>query len=180
MIGLLTWSTYGAWLPGPGRGWIDPGAEHATEPLPEPDVRLAGARAGTIHRDPVRLSPEQRDRVLSHLEHMAGYRDYRPLAAVAAEDHVHVLLEADDDLDIPRLVQLVKGSLSRNLTCAGGDEPAPTPSGRVFPHRRWFSHQFSFRRVRGEDALAGVRRALLGHGGPDAAVRTWDRGRAGT
>ena len=49
MIGLLTWTTYGTWLSGPARGWIDLGRSAQADALPEPDEVISQQRRRSLN-----------------------------------------------------------------------------------------------------------------------------------
>jgi REP element-mobilizing transposase RayT len=100
--------------------------------------------------------------VVADLARIAALRGFRLIRAVTASDHVHVLLGCEDDRDVPRLVQLVKGALSRALSVAGGDAPAESVGGERLPHHKWWARQYSFRVLR-QDELAPVVAALDRH-----------------
>ncbi|MDY7110395.1 MAG: transposase [Planctomycetota bacterium] len=171
MIGLLTWPAYGTWLPGPARGWVDPGSRQQDTTPPEPDEALSAHRRRALKWPPVRLDDHHRRVILDDLGRIAEVRRFRPLLAVAAVDHVHLLLEVEEGRDIPRLVQLIKGALSRVLTVATGDKPAISTAGRGLLHHKWWTRQYSFRLVEDDQILQALRRALMEHEARGAAVR---------
>lgn len=156
MIGLLTWTAYGTWFGGRGRGWIDRGA--AFGGVPEP-----ARRGETAPWAPVRLDAGQREVVGTDLLRIASLRGFTALMIAVAEDHVHVLLAAAPDRDVPRLVQLVKGATARALSVAAGDLPARAPGGAALAHHKWWARQFSFVRIPDRAALDGVAETLAAH-----------------
>jgi REP element-mobilizing transposase RayT len=173
MIGLLTWPAYGWWLPGPGRGCVDPGALHeADDPLPEPDETTSAERRASLERPVVELRPDQRALVISDLERIAALREFRILGAAAGERHVTLLFDCHDDRDVDRLIQLIKGALSRVLTQAEGDEPARSTSGSALTHHKWWTHHYSFQRVIDPDAVEACRSRIGQMAARGAAVVT--------
>jgi REP element-mobilizing transposase RayT len=171
MIGLLTWPAYGTWLPGPARGRVDPGAVQVYATPPEPDEALSANRRRSLKWPAVRLDDARRRVILDDLARIAEIRRFRPVIAVAAADHVHLLLEIEEGRDVTRLVQLIKGALSRALTVATGDRPAISTTGRGLLHHKWWTRQYSFRLVEDDRVLQALRTALAEHEPQGAAVR---------
>jgi len=172
MVGVLTWPAHGTWLAGPGRGWVDPQGVVEGGVVPEPDAEVSEARRRSLKWPAVRLDGRQQRSILEDLARIGVLREFEPVVGVAAADHVHVLLEADADRYVPRMVQLIKGSLSRMLTVSGGDEAAVTTLGQAVAHHKWWARQYSFLRVADTRSLEAVQRRLLAHEGEGAAVRT--------
>ena len=157
MVGVLTWPTHGSRFARPGRGRID---RESTGTLPEP-VGRADARG--MKWPPVRLNARQRALVIEDLERIALLRRFELLEVVAAQDHVHVVISCDEDREIPRLVQLIKGALARRLSVAAGDEPAVSVRGEGLPHHKWWARQYSFLAIRDAEGLERVRAELSAH-----------------
>jgi REP element-mobilizing transposase RayT len=161
MVGLITWTTYGTWLSGRARGRAEsPGA------IPEPDPRLsAGRRRGLAPWPSVRLDRRQGWLIVADLYRIAALRRFTLHAVVVAGDHVHVLLADGDRPDgcSPRLVQLIKGALSRRLSVTAGDTPAVAITGGPLPHHKWWTRQHDVRRIDGATDYQRVRAALQAH-----------------
>jgi len=172
MIGLLTWPAYGTWLAGAARGWVDPGRVQEDIALPEPEEALSALRRRSLKWPAVRLEIEQRRLILVDLARLARLRRFTPLVAAVAADHVHLLLAVDEGRDMPRLVQLIKGALSRALTVAAGDRPAISTAGGGLRYHKWWTRQYSFRLVEDERIVETVRRTLAVHEAQGAAVQT--------
>ncbi len=169
MIGLLTWPAYGSWFASRRRGWIDRDQHAVGGAVPEPVPHRH-----TDHRDrpwpPVLLDAAQRHLVIRDLGRLAALRGFELYMAVAAADHVHVLLAPQPDGAVERLVQLIKGSLSRTLTLATGDLTATSDDGTVLPHHKWWARQYSYRSVtQGRNLLRVVER-LADHDARGATV----------
>jgi REP element-mobilizing transposase RayT len=171
MIGLLTWPAYGTWLAGPARGWVDPGSVQKDAALPEPDEASSERRRRSLKWPAVRLDAARRRVIIDDLPRIAALRRFRPLIAVAAVDHVHLLLAVDEGRDIPRLVQLIKGALSRALTVAAGDRPAISTAGRGLLHHKWWTRQYSFRLVEDDQVVEAMGVVLTEHAAVGATVR---------
>ncbi len=156
MVGLVTWPTYGTWFGGHGRGWVDRGRTFSG--VPEP------TRRGRSRRwPPVRLDEGQRQVIVDDVDRIARLRGFELIMAAVAASHVHLLLACEPDRDVPRLVQLIKGALSRALTVAVGNEPARSDGGDVLAHRKWWTRQYSFVPISDRDALGRVVDALEAH-----------------
>ncbi len=162
MAGLLTWPTYGTWFASRRRGWIDRDRDVAPAAVPEP-ARHAGDDRRNRPWPAARLDGPQRELVVRDLGRLAALRGFALHMVVAAADHVHVLLTPQPDCVIERLVQLVKGSLSRTLTIAAGDEPITAPGGRPLAHHKWWSRQYSFLPITDREILDRVIESLADH-----------------
>ena len=171
MHGLLTWPAYGSWFPRLRRGWIDRHHRGGLDALPEP-TRGSTDRRQRLKWPAVTLSPSQQAVVIGDLIRIASLRDFDLRAVAAAADHVHVLLDCAPDRDVPRLVQLVKGALSRALTVAAGDEPATSTGGGTLIHHKWWTRQYSFRWIGESGQKQRVLEALWAHGAEGAGVWT--------
>jgi REP element-mobilizing transposase RayT len=85
----LTWSTYGTWLPGDGRGWVE---YRRGFQLPDPILELVCAARMT--EDACRLASHQRDRVNKQVAETCAHKQW-PLHAVnCRSNHVHVVLSS--------------------------------------------------------------------------------------
>ncbi|MEE9212815.1 MAG: transposase [Phycisphaeraceae bacterium] len=111
----------------------------------------------------VRLNDVQRRLIVDDLSRIASLRRFELHVVVAAEDHVHVLLSCQPGRDIPRLVQLIKGSLSRALSVAAGDNPAISAQGEVLGHHKWWVRQYSFLNVGDRASLDRIIQQLMDH-----------------
>jgi hypothetical protein len=172
MIRLLTWPTYGTWLPGPGRGWVDPGAVQTDDTLPEPDATLSSHRRSSLKWPAVTLDNDQQRLILDDIARVGALRGFVPRLAVAAPDHVHLMLAADERADLHRMIQLTKGALSRLLTVAAGDAPAVSAAGDALAFHKWWTRQYSFRVIRDVSVNDAVREVLMAHARKDATVRS--------
>jgi REP element-mobilizing transposase RayT len=93
----LTWSTYGTWLPGDERGWIEYG--HGWQ-LPDA-VRKLEAEA-RMTEDACRLDGEQRDVVERQIAETCKIRSWELHAVNCRSNHAHVVVTADQ---APKLVR---------------------------------------------------------------------------
>ena len=86
----LTWCTYGTWLPGDERGWI----QHSRGwRLPDPARKLEAE--ATMTEDACRLDREQRDVVERQIAETCNFRGWELHAVNCRSNHVHVVLTAD-------------------------------------------------------------------------------------
>ena len=86
----LTWCTYGTWLPGDERGWIQYGRG-----LQPPDaVRKLEAQT-RMTEDACRLDGEQRDVVNRQIAETCNVRGWELHAVNCRSNHVHVVVTSD-------------------------------------------------------------------------------------
>jgi REP element-mobilizing transposase RayT len=85
----ITWSTYGTWLPGDDRGWVE---YRRGWQFPNPILELeSGAR---MTEDACRLTKEQRQIVEEQVAETCRYRGWTLHAVNCRSNHVHVVLTA--------------------------------------------------------------------------------------
>jgi REP element-mobilizing transposase RayT len=86
----LTWATYGTWLPGDERGWVEHGRGWQ---LPDPARKLeAGAR---MTEDACRLDHEQRSVVERQVAETCQFRGWKLHAVNCRSNHLHVVVTAN-------------------------------------------------------------------------------------
>jgi REP element-mobilizing transposase RayT len=86
----LTWVTYGTWLPGDARGWVE---YRRGWQLPDP-VRELEAKA-RMTEDACILRLEQRRVVEAQIAETCAYRGWTLQAVNCRSNHVHVVVTAD-------------------------------------------------------------------------------------
>src|SRR5688500_9393457 len=86
----LTWNTYGTWLPGDERGWIE---FRRGWQLPDPIRELEAA--ARMSEDACRLDREQREVVEAQIAETCRVRGWELLAVNCRSNHVHVVVVAD-------------------------------------------------------------------------------------
>ncbi|WP_254508272.1 transposase [Anatilimnocola floriformis] len=86
---LFTWSTYGTWLPGDSRGWVEykKGLQ-----LPDP-LRELEAQAMMTY-DAVWLDEVQRDHVNRQIAETCQHKKWQLFAANCRSNHVHAVVSA--------------------------------------------------------------------------------------
>jgi REP element-mobilizing transposase RayT len=87
----LTWATYGTWLPGDARGWIE--YRHGWQ-LPDPVRRLEASARMT--EDACRLGAEQRAAVERQIAETCQHRGWHLHAINCRSNHVHVVVSAGE------------------------------------------------------------------------------------
>ena len=85
----LNWTTYGSWLPGDSRGWVDD--RGSTRPANAHLRRLAFA---AMRDPPVALTPPQRDVVERAIDEQCRFRGWMLHAATCRTAHVHAVVSA--------------------------------------------------------------------------------------
>ena len=86
---LFTWSTYGTWLPGDARGWVE--YKHGFQ-LPDP-VRELEARA-RMTSEVVYLNAEQREQLHQQVAETCAHKGWTLLAVNCRSNHIRALISA--------------------------------------------------------------------------------------
>jgi hypothetical protein len=140
----LTWSTYGTWLPGDRRGWIE--YRHGWK-LPDP-ARLLEAQAA-MTEDACLLDREQRSLVERTVGEHCAIRKWELHAVNCRSNHLHVVVSAGVHPDLVR-VQL-KAWCTRRLKDL---ERKRTPGEQVASTREnWWAERGSKRYINDIDSL---------------------------
>ena len=137
----LTWTTYGTWLPGDARGWVDRRRRHG-EVVEAPDPEREATAREAMRGEPVKLDPELRALVREALLDSAGRRDWSVHALQVRSNHVHVVLSAGDTPP-GRVLGILKAYASRALNRA---RPGAWP--------RWWTRQGSKRSLFTDEVVA--------------------------
>ncbi|MEN6451727.1 MAG: hypothetical protein ABFC96_14645 [Thermoguttaceae bacterium] len=87
---LLTWTTYGSWLPGDDRGWVWKG-----KGIQEPDRIKKAASQKRMTEPTCTLDNEQRTVVEKTVRDHCTLRGWRLHAVACRTQHVHVVVSAD-------------------------------------------------------------------------------------
>ena len=85
----ITWATYGTWLPGDKRGWVD--YRHGWQ-LPDPQLELEAAARMT--EDACYLNPEQRAGMEAQIRETCLHRGWELHAVNCRSNHMHVVVTA--------------------------------------------------------------------------------------
>jgi len=87
----LTWVTYGTWLPGDSRGWVE---YRRGWQLPDPVLELEAA--ARMVEEAVRLNRIQRDAVELQIAETCLHRNWQLHAVNCRSNHVHSVVSAAD------------------------------------------------------------------------------------
>jgi REP element-mobilizing transposase RayT len=140
----LTWTTYGSWLPGDERGWVDkPGQFRA------PDPRQESAALVRMTDGELTLDPQQREVVEATIAEHCRIRGWQLHIAACRRQHVHVVLTAVDCGPDDVLDQL-KAWCTRRLK--------ELRRARLKPgvREKWWTQRGSRRRLYTEDSVAAA------------------------
>src|SRR2546422_11604996 len=105
---LLTWTTYGSWLPGDTRGSVTSVRNHApkrkrhNQPGAPIDPAMPGLETSAeklLKAEPVRLSRVDADVLLNQLHETAAFRHWKLFACAIMANHVHVVIGVPGDPD---------------------------------------------------------------------------------
>lgn len=110
---LITWTTYGSWLPGDARGWVRTG-EPDIQPADGGRVRDARER---MRYEAVVLTAEQRTTVRRTIEEHCRIRGWRLDALNVRSNHVHLVAAAGARPE--DVMEQLKAWCSRRLNEAG-------------------------------------------------------------
>jgi REP element-mobilizing transposase RayT len=136
----LTWTTYGTWLPGDARGWVDRHRTHGEiVECPDPD-REATARQIMKH-EPVILDANLREVARHSLLDTATHYGWSVHALEVRSNHVHVVVTAGDKTpgEVTRLFK-------RYASCALS-QSSPNHDGR------WWTRQGSKRILNNDESF---------------------------
>ncbi len=149
---LLTWTTYGTWLPGDVRGFVSNVAEgegpevrhnEPKTPYDKDDARVRKRALANLDGEPVWLSEEQALLVAAQFRETAAYRGWSILALAVMANHVHLVVGVPGDPDPAKLLHSFKSYASRALAKAGH-----APSGG-----RWWTESGSRRKLPDQRAV---------------------------
>jgi REP element-mobilizing transposase RayT len=132
----LTWVTYGTWLPGDSRGWVE--YRHGWQ-LPDP-IRELEAQA-RMTEDACLLTPVQRLSVERQITETCAHRDWVLHAVNCRTNHVHAVVSAD--VDDPKKIRIaLKAYATRVLKQISGKE-----------RENWWAERGSIRYLNDEEGL---------------------------
>jgi REP element-mobilizing transposase RayT len=119
---LLTWTTYGTWLPGDERGSVDaehnaPGGECAA-----PDAKRHAANVAAMAQPALLLDAPSRRIVHATILAHCAFRGWEIVALNVRSNHVHVVLRCGE-ISPKRAAQELKAWATRRLRAAGQVAP---------------------------------------------------------
>src|SRR5438270_12088077 len=149
---LLTWTTYGSWLPGDARGFVsnvsnaDGASVRHNLPGTDYDADHPGLRRfmeGQLRQPPIVLQVEQASLLLEQFQETARLRHWLLLAAAVMYNHAHVVVGVPGDPEPDTLLRDFKSYGSRALNRRWGKPPAGT----------WWTESGSRRKLPDEGAV---------------------------
>ncbi len=118
---LITWTTYGTWLPGDERGWRK---RNGGERLPQP--LLAEWCRRQMKGEAVLLKPHDRSTIEDACRRHCEHRGWHLFAVSARTNHVHVVVAADAK------PQVVRDQLKANCTGSLRRQTVPLQADRTW------------------------------------------------
>ncbi|QDT55240.1 Transposase IS200 like protein [Caulifigura coniformis] len=153
-VWLLTWTTYGTWLPGDERGFVgqvkrdDDRRIRRNRIGEEFDRAMPGlerASAAFLKGKPNWLTGDQARVTLDQLLQTADYRGWVILAIAVMSNHVHVALRVVGDPDPENILRDFKSYASRSLNKSFGRPLSGT----------WWTESGSKRKLPSAEAVVG-------------------------
>ncbi len=160
---LLTWTTYGTWLPGDQRGSVRGRNNVVGTPLMRPNPARERAARAAMAAEPTYLTAPQAEVLLTQFHETADHRGWELRAAAVMRNHVHVVLGVPGDPKPETLLRDLKSYGSRALGRKGS--------------RTWWTRSGSRRKLPDVAAIAAAVRYVARQ---RYALAVWVReGRAG-
>jgi REP element-mobilizing transposase RayT len=141
----LTWPTYGTWLPGDARGWVE--YRHGFQ-LPDPILELESRARMT--EDACRLSPEQRERIRQQVAETCEFKRWVLHAVNCRTNHVHVVLTSS--ITPKTIREQLKAWCTRRLN----EQQAAAGAAQHQQRTNWWAERGSIRWVFHESDLAAA------------------------
>ncbi len=130
----LTWTTYGTWLPGDERGWVD-------DRLRQSAPQLRRSTEAKLLQQPVVLTVAQRSVVERTVREVCEHKGWRVWAVNCRSNHVHVVVSAGDKSP-EQVMNTLKSWCSRRLSeCTTADG------------KKWWTRHGSTRYLNDESSL---------------------------
>jgi REP element-mobilizing transposase RayT len=155
---LLTWTTYGTWLPGDPRGCVtrvregaDPNGPRIEHDVPgTPYLKnmpgLVRASRAAMKGEPIWLKSDQAQIAALDLSATARFRGWGLLAGAVMANHVHLVVGVLGDPEPAKLLQIFKSYASRALNQRWG-----SPAGGT-----WWTQSGSRRKLGSEPAIVAA------------------------
>ena len=135
----LTWTTYGMWLPGDQRGWVD---KHDPTCIQNPDPQCENAAKARLKESSVKLSNILRKVVEKAIRETCAFRGWKIYALAVLSNHVHLIV-AVSDKEPKQILRIVKAYGSRALN----------RENRQTQRKRWWTSGGSAGRIYQKDSL---------------------------
>ena len=151
---LLTWTTYGTWLPGDERGFVgqvkreDSRRKRRNRPGEEFDRSMPGLHQASqqfLKGAPIWFSMLHAETVLNQILKTAEYRCWLGLAIAVMNNHVHVVVQVSGDPEPENLLRDFKSYASRELSKSFGRPKSGT----------WWTESGSKRKLATPEAVIG-------------------------
>lgn len=91
---LLTWTTYGTWIRGDARGWVDKRRACPGMPYEMPDPARVALNQARMAESSVILLPETRKTIAAALEETCGIKKWQLHEIRVLSNHVHAVVTA--------------------------------------------------------------------------------------
>lgn len=114
---LITFVTYGSWLPGDPRGWVDDSCNDMLKPAMTASRSLEAYGQSLMSQDVFLLNAQTAPVVQRSIEAVCGHREWTLHAINVRTNHVHTLVGAD--VPPERLMNDFKAYATRGLREAG-------------------------------------------------------------
>lgn len=142
---MFTWSTYGTWLPGDARGWVE---YRRGFQLPDPILEIE-CRAN-MTEDACRLNPQQRERVHVQVAETCQHKQWVLHAVNCRTNHIHVVLSS---IAAPTTIrEQLKAWCTRRLK----EQQLAAGVSRRDGRTKWWTERGSIRWIFREDDLAAA------------------------
>jgi len=168
----MCWRTYGTWLPGDERGFVDPILDEDGDrvihnlpgtPLDADNPRLRHYAQEIMRGTAVYLTNEQATEVLDQFQETARYRGWHLLTVAILTNHIHLIIGVTGDPDPATLLRDFKSYGSRRL-----NRRWPVPMSKT-----WWAESGSRRILKTEENRTQAVQYVLQQPG---ALLTWETG----
>ena len=123
-------TTYGNWLPGDARGYVDKHNEYGT-PFDAPSAELERSARERMRESTVFFDTEQAETVLQRWQNTVGELGGHLVAVAIMRNHFHIVAVFIGKVTKAKLLQFFKGRASRALNQRYGKRTWWTDSGSV-------------------------------------------------
>jgi hypothetical protein len=113
MTYLITFSCYGSHIHGDPQGSVDRSHNHYGAPLVAPHPERLAAELQLMDQSSYEMNDSRREAVLQAILERSHHRGWQLLAAHVRSNHVHVVLEGDDEPEV--MMTQLKSAASRRL-----------------------------------------------------------------
>jgi hypothetical protein len=117
----LTWRTYGTWLPGDERGWVDERRNGYGEHTNRPDWRIENAARAQMRGASVAFDEHSRPQVDAWIRETCAHFEWVVAALNVRTNHVHLVVGTEERP--VRVVTAIKAQTTKELRRAGLAKP---------------------------------------------------------